>query len=333
MPRKKKRTSEMREAALRENSHSCVLCGKPFTKPNFNKCGSPFITANGHLPVCKDCLRKLFYNYYMRYNMDEKKAIKRICMLYGLYYSDKIFYAIDLDKLKSKEHLITMYVRYLNLNVYANKTFDDSLDEGFLFDDVRPEAVDVKIERNDYLDWRNDREQRLRDKREREKQNQKIKIKNRVFWGDGFDYTDYKALDEHYEYLTEANPNCDSNQEIFIKDLCVAKMLKDKAAVSGDIDGFKKLSELYRSTFKQAGLKTIDDMNENEEFSIGVNLRRIEQYTPAEFYKDKKLYKDFDGIGDYFSRFILRPLRNLQHGTTDRDKEYYVKDEGDLDEE
>ena len=331
MPKKKKRTSEMRQAALKENSHSCILCGRPFSQPYFNKCGSPFITGTGYLPVCKECLKKLFYSYYMKYDMNEKKAVKRVCMLYGLYYSDRIFYAIDTEGVTSKEQFITKYIRHLNLNRYIDKTFDDSLDEGFLFDDVRPEAVDVEIERGDYLEWRKDRDEKNREKRERKKLNEKIKQKNRVFWGDGFDYVDYKALDEHYDYLTEANPNYDSNQEIFIKDLCVSKMLKDKAAANGDIDGFKKLSELYRSTFKQAGLKTIDDVSGAEDFSIGVNLRRIEQYTPAEFYKDQNLYKDFDGLGDYFDRFVLRPLRNLQHGTTDRDKEYYVKDEGDLD--
>ena len=53
----------------------------------------------------------------------------------------------------------------------------------------------------------------------------------------------------------------------------------------------------------------------------------ISKYTPEEYYKDKTLYKDFDGIGDYFKRFVLRPLRNLQLGTTDRDKEFFVSDE------
>jgi len=53
----------------------------------------------------------------------------------------------------------------------------------------------------------------------------------------------------------------------------------------------------------------------------------ISKYTPEEYYKDKKLYKDFDGIGEYFKRFVLRPLKNLQLGTTDRDKEFFVSDE------
>ena len=49
--------------------------------------------------------------------------------------------------------------------------------------------------------------------------------------------------------------------------------------------------------------------------------------TPAEYYKNKNLYKDFDNIGDYFTRFVLRPILNQQFGTTDRDHEFYIVDE------
>lgn len=55
----------------------------------------------------------------------------------------------------------------------------------------------------------------------------------------------------------------------------------------------------------------------------------IEKYTPAEYYKNQELFKDYDNIKDYFDRFILRPLKNLMHGTVDRDYEYRVKEEED----
>ena len=51
-------------------------------------------------------------------------------------------------------------------------------------------------------------------------------------------------------------------------------------------------------------------------------------------YKQTRNYENinkryFDGIGEYFSRFVLRPLKNLVLGTTERDKEYCVKDGDD----
>ena len=52
----------------------------------------------------------------------------------------------------------------------------------------------------------------------------------------------------------------------------------------------------------------------------------IERYTPAEFYQDKSLYKDADGIGSYASRFIFRPLKNLLTGSKEIDKEFNLSD-------
>ena len=55
-------------------------------------------------------------------------------------------------------------------------------------------------------------------------------------------------------------------------------------------------------------------------------IRTIEQYTPAEYYADKTLFKDADGIGEYFDRFIKRPLKNIFSGTKEMDLEYRVRD-------
>ena len=137
---------------------------------------------------------------------------------------------------------------------------------------------------------------------------------------------DIIALEDHYKMLKKQNPNCDNNQEIFIKDLCYTKLLQLKSFKDGNSGDFEKYTKLYRDTFKQAGLKTVQETDASGEETLGVTLAVISQYTPEEYYKDKKLYKDFDGIGEYFSRFVLRPLKNLVLGTTERDKEYCVKD-------
>ena len=109
-------------------------------------------------------------------------------------------------------------------------------------------------------------------------------------------------------------------------------MQQMKAVREGRVDDYKKLADSYRQSFSQAGLKTVRDNNLVESFTIGVNAERIEQTTPAEYYKDQTLFKDFDGLGEYFKRMITRPIKNIIFGTDERDTEYYVKDEGDSDE-
>ena len=150
-------------------------------------------------------------------------------------------------------------------------------------------------------------------------------------WGVGFAEADYKNLDEHYRMLKKNNPNADNNQEIFIKDLCNINMLKIHALQNGDSKEYATLVEQYAKTFKQAGLRTIEEKDNSNNETFGVTLAIISEYTPEEFYKDKQLYEDWDGLGEYYDRHICRPMQNLMFDENVRDKEFYVPD-GDEDE-
>ena len=234
-------------------------------------------------------------------------AMKRLCMFFDIYWSYDIFSSVDL----SKDDVVGNYLSRIKKRY--GRSFEDSINEGF---DMADTIDDERIEKS---------------KEESEPQAKMSPPALIKKWGSGFAPDEYQTLEDHYKYLKNANPNCDSNQEIFIIDLCYTKMQQLKAVQQGRVDDYNKLTESYNKSFKTAGLKTTKDMNE-EEFSIGVSIEQLERYTPAEYYRDQKLYSDHDSIKDYVERFMLRPLRNLMHGTKDRDFEYYIKDdEGDLD--
>lgn len=296
MPRNKSNDSE-------NTKHTCCVCSQPFDSlSEFNKSYSSLYAGTGRLPLCKECLTKIFKSYASEYG-DTKKAMKRMCMAYDLYYNDSIF-----DKCNDgSDTIMGNYIKKLNMAQYKGRTFDNSLKEGFSFDSVTP----------------------IKQMPQTKHKVVEINEKDISNWGDGFSPEDYEILNSHYKYLTDANPQCDSNQEIFIMDLCYTKMQQMKAVREGKVDDYNKLTESYRKSFTQAGLKTVKETN-NEEFTVGVTAETIEKYTPAEYYRNKGLYKDFDNLSDYFSRLILRPLRNLIHGTKERDFEFYVK-EGDED--
>lgn len=301
----------MSKKNVEQNSYLCCQCGEKFNSlSQFFKTYSGLYSGTGYLPICKECLTRLFNSYNEKYG-DEKKAIQRICMAFDLYYDDSIF-----DTCKNeKEFLIGNYIKRLNMVQYKGKTFDTTLDRGLYFDGT------IKKKRIKEESTNKNGEETI-----------EISPEDIEMWGDGFDSADYGVLNSHYKLLKNANPNGDSNQEIFIVDLCFTKMQQMKAVKEGRVDDFNKLTDSYRKSFKEAGLKTVKDTNVNEEFSIGVNAETIEKYTPAEYYKGKELYRDYDGIGDYISRFLLRPLKNLMNGTKDRDYEFYVKDEDEADE-
>lgn len=291
-----------------QRTYSCCQCNKQFgSLARFYRTYSGLYAGTGYLPICRNCLTELF-EFYERKFEDKKKAMQRICMAFDLYYDDSVFYACC----DGKDFLIGNYIKLLNMTQYKGKTFDTTLDKGFRF---KNKAESPKLQKANPENSGEVPEE------------EKISQEDIELWGEGFEKADYNILNSHYKLLKSANPNCDSNQEIFITDLCFIKMQQMKAVREGQVDDYNKLTDSYRKSFKEAGLKTSKETNTSEDFSIGINAEIIEKYTPAEYYKNKNLYKDHDNIGEYISRFMLRPLKNLMYGTKDRDYEFQVKDD------
>ena len=284
----------------------CYQCGRVLPENGFFKSNSPLFKVIGHLPICKTCLSEDFKTYKAEYMGSSEIAMQRICMMTDVYYDSDLFNSCD----TIDDKVVGTYFKQTNLGQYKGKTFGDTLDSGFYFRDSadRHNAKDLEKENEVTVD-------------------PKLIQK----WGSGLSPSDYYSLEDHYKYLKSANPNCDNNQEIFIIELCYIKVQQMKSYKDQKIDDYNKLTEQYRKTFKDAQLKIAqDDVGTNND-SWGEWIERISQYTPEEYYKNKKLYKDFDGLGDYINRFLFRPLRNLMHGSTDRDTEYFVPDDGDTD--
>lgn len=297
-----------------KHNYKCSCCGKGFLSQNghFPKTSSPLFKNNGgYAPWCLDCADKYLQALTKFYNGDEKQAVEHYCIQIDWMYSDDVY-----EQAKTKfnnsisKSLLGAYSAKKNLA--TEKSYIDTIkyfhehrnmieSNVVIEDEVQEEAQDTFVVTKEII------------KR----------------WGNGFSSDDLQLLEEHYQMLKEQNPNCDSNQEIFIKDLCFINMMKINSIRNGDVDKATKSTTEYRNTFKQAGLKTVQDDNKNADDCWGLWCQQVAQFTPEEYYKDKKLYQDFDKIGEYFERFVLRPLRNLQHGTKDRDPEFCVKEESD----
>lgn len=288
--------------------YRCSKCGRSEMQPtNFYKTNSMIFNNHGYMSLCKDCLAKQ-YNTYLISFRDIPKAIKRVCMAVDMYYCESVVESL-LKKQQATTVPIGNYVKSLNMSQHRGKTFDNTIDECFLFDleyDPNPKS-DENEEFNKPITT--------------------IPETVRTRWGSGFTDDEYKILEEHYRYLKKANTDFDSNQEIFIMDLCQIKMQQIRAMKSGRTDDYIKLTDSYRKTFSQAGLKTTQDSSASNDEAWGEWMGIISKYTPEEYYKDKDLYSNFGNIEDYFNRFLLRPLRNLQYGTNERDKEYFVSEE------
>ena len=295
-----------------KHKYKCASCGRGYNslKNNFQKSNSPLFQSNdGYLPWCKDCTDKYMTQLTAFYSGNEEHAIEHFCQ--------QVDWVYDIEPLKCAREIssdrsrISHYAAKKNLNVGGRKTYFDSLKYNYeqRQDEVITSREQAKSEESTISASAVDR------------------------WGVGFTEMDYKNLDEHYRMLKKNNPNADNNQEIFIKSLCNLNMLMVKALQSGDSKEYANLVEQYAKTFKQAGLRTIEEKDDSNSETFGVTLATISQYTPEEFYKDKQLYEDWDELGDYYDRHICRPMKNLMFDEDVRDKEFYVPDGDDYEDD
>lgn len=286
----------------------CTCCGRQFKQKNGNfiKVQSVLFQANErYLPVCDMCLSDLLEHYSARLG-DEDQAIARVCMHFDIYF--------DIDLLENCPENTSLLARFKD---YCRR--------------CEAERREGKHTYDEYLADKGDVPEYMRDvKQARHSGGLSDEVVER--WGKGlFSKEDYDTLETHYQMLKRQNPNCDSNQEIFIKDLCLTKWQQMQAIANHNINDYQKLTQLYQDTFAKAGLKVGQEAIEGGNETFGVTLETISHYTPEEYYKDKKLYKDFDGLGEYLSRFIFRPMKNLILGTKERDKEYSIPEDRDVD--
>lgn len=295
-----------------KHKYKCSCCGKGFNslKTNFQKTNSPLFQSNeGYLPWCKSCTDSYMNILIGFYSQNEEHAIEHFCQ--------QVDWVYDIEPLKCAREIssdrsrISSYAAKKNLNVGGRKTYFDTLKHNY--EQKLGEVVTSREQTKD--------------------EDTKVKGSSVDRWGLGFTEMDYKDLDNHYFMLKKYNPNADNNQEIFIKSLCSINMLMARALQNGEAKEYASLVEQYSKTFKQAGLRTIEEKDGSADECLGVTLATIAQYTPEEYYRDKTLYRDFDGIGEYFERFVKRPLRNLMMGSNDRDREYYVHEDEESEDE
>lgn len=305
-----------------EKKYKCTCCGNSWNtqKSRFSASQSVLYQSNnGYITICNDCRDAYYYQLVDLYSGSEEKAIEHMCKQFGWIY--------DLNALAASRQISSDRARigdYL-----AKKNLPQTTQYGY---------TDIDTVKNEFLNRKaNIIKSTEHFEQLQEEGNTTISSSEIIErWGAGLSEWDYSTLDEHYKMLKRNNPNCDNNQEIFIKALCNLNWLMMKTLRSDNVDSgeYVKLTEQYSKTFKQAGLKTVEEKDSSNDASFGVTLATISQYTPEEYYLDKSLYEDFTHMGEYIERHMLRPLRNLQHDANERDFEYFVPDaEDELDDD
>ena len=112
----------------------CFYCGKEYVDTNYYKSNSEFYKNIGKVPYCKQCVERFYQYYFEKYTNDgclfpEKKAVKRLCMVFDIYYKEDAFNAA-VDSAKKREMNISpmgAYMKMIQLSQYKGKSYDNTL--------------------------------------------------------------------------------------------------------------------------------------------------------------------------------------------------------------
>ena len=312
---KEARPSEIEPPVVSDEEYRCTCCGHKYKKQetNFNRSKSPIYAGNnGYVSICKNCIAELYEQYVRFYDGDEDAAAERICQITDMYFDSDIWAAsrkISESRNGKSRNRISTYVSRLNLNqVDGRTTYSDTLVRRWEAD-VENATTATDVEQNDDIPIGTDVVRRF---------------------GTGFDAGDYDSMQYEYQNWVERyGEPIDKRQEELYISICYMKLNLQKLLQKGDAN-IGAAANNYKSQI-EAATTEIEDRKKKAEAEkqlspLGEMIRDIEEFCPAEYYKDKKLYMDHDKLREYIDRFMTRPLRNLLTGSKELDKEFCLSD-------
>lgn len=281
----------------------CTCCGKDKALKEFYMSKSYVYKATKKVPICKSCIEELYNKYLIKYDNNTKFAIYYMCRAIGTCFSLSSYSGAlsQFEKDDNTTPLWQIYMTKLNSLGGKNGAGDDF--------DSSDELNFAEEKENNFINKSFDKE-----------------IVNR--WGKGFDEEALEFLEEDYHEWTTHNDCSKLSVQRLVQMICIKEWEIRKARQSNDPTD--KLEKALLTLMDNSSLtpKTMSAINETDSTKIyGLWIKDIEKYRPAEYFEDKELYKDHDGILDYFNRFVLRPLKNLLTGSRDFDKEFSIEDE------
>lgn len=283
----------------------CSKCGKAFSKykGNFPVSYAAMYKGLGYIPVCKECLDKLYRKYLSECN-DTETAVRQVCRKLDLYWDEELF-KIAVVKSSTKS-VITNYITKTNSLSYAGRCYDDTLEkEGTLWtfglsqksnhssaghtSATSPESVSEDVVN---------------------------------FWGTGYTPEMYVELEKRYSYWLSKFPkdaDIDIGTEALLKQVCSMEMdiSRDRSQGKSVDKSVTVLNNLLGSlNFKPSQRQSGDIDSDVLTNPLGVWIRRWEHERPLPEVDDD--LKDVNHLLKYFFTWLghVFKMLNKKNGFT-----------------
>ncbi len=269
----------------------CIRCGEDKIFSGFYKTQNPLYAGFGVMPVCKACVEELYDVAYRRFQ-DNYRSVMYLCRELNVYFSETVFNRTSNIVAATGEPIFGIYLQQISRDKATySKVYEDS-----------DTYIDVLL-----------RGQQM---------NQQVMTEEDIsreyveVWGAGYTQEDYEFLDGAYSKWIKDVSAKNYNEVVMLQSICKQQLYIHKLQIEGK-STVKDTLELH-NMMKNAALTPKDiKASDNSEAlqAIGMRIKEIEEYEPAEFFRDKSIYTDFDNIGKYYEEHVLRPVLNTLTGS------------------
>ena len=292
---------------------TCSRCGRQIDIIDLYKTTSPFYDTYKKIPFCKDCLDDLYQEYYDKYskqgyNMPERKAVERICMVLDIYFKESLFQTAMSQYEKTPETpLIMLYIRTARVGRNYQRTYDDTIKDRFEVSKEEKEIKSIYDADDEDFDIR-------------VKEGQKI-------FGQGYERSDYIFLYDQYSDWTARHECGTKSQEELFKNICLTQLSLNKAQKTNNVSEIKQLNDAYIKLLDSAKLQPKQNAGDTtaDNQTLGTLIDKWENTRPIPEV-DEEL-RDVDKIGKYISTFFFGHLCKMIGVDNDYAHEYeeYMK--------
>jgi hypothetical protein len=289
----------------------CRMCRETKNASDYYVATDVSLDTNGLMSICKQCCQTLYENNLKIENSIER-ALYKTCRVLNIRYDEDAI-AVAKQQIKNMNDRGTNATNFFGiykskLLAVTPKEIGHRGDEDFTFQEETP----------------------LPPPSESDVEFQKSNEDLAYFWGENLQEEDYSYLERELGEWRATHKYDTKAEKSLIKEICLISLAIRRERAGGNPHPKALVTEL-QNLMKTASVDPAKTASANsgktlETFSDFVKI--IENNEPAEYYQDKKLFKDFDGLDFYFKKYVTRPLKNF----ITQSRDFNVEGEDDVDE-
>lgn len=269
----------------------CRRCMKMQSSGNYYKATDTKLDRNLLMSICKDCCDQIFEEFYKSEHSFEK-ALYLTCKTLNVAW---ISGAVEATKTQLSNRMAEGKELGACFGIYKSKMSSFTRvnkDLPLTFEEPAKAVKDNSLEESEEpLD---------------------VKEYLRSFWGENFSFEEYSFLESELARYKKTHKCDTAAEESLLRLICITELdIRKKMAGNGDASTeIKRLTDLMKTASVDPAKTAIAGAGKAQD-NFSSFVKTLEENEPADYYKDKQLFKDFDNIDFYFRKYVVRPLKNF----------------------